>query len=204
MAARYKAKVDTPHGPRTCFEARQQRERQAGPGSPIRRDPPGTARPDAVIIDRLPGPPRAPPQGADQPAPHAAVRAVRAPAQRWQSTRSASSPASASRARPARVGGAHGEDAAQDAHRLRTLPRRHPREPCRERGIGHWRATCTERCPRGSEEGSAEKDLPHRRHLAALPILSASCPPPGAPASRTRARPSSSSATPRTRRKASG
>ena len=26
MAARYKAKIDTPHGPRTCFEARVHRD----------------------------------------------------------------------------------------------------------------------------------------------------------------------------------
>ena len=51
------------------------------------------------------------------------------------------------------------------------MPRRHPRTTCHESGIGHWRATCIERCPRGSEEGSAEKDLPPGRHLAALPIL---------------------------------
>ena len=43
---------------------------------------------------------------------------------------------------------------------------------CHESGIGHWRATCIERCPRGSEEGSAEKAFHTGRHLAALPILS--------------------------------
>jgi hypothetical protein len=41
----------------------------------------------------------------------------------------------------------------------------------RENGVGHWRATYAERRPRGSEEGRAEKDLRHRRHLAARPIL---------------------------------
>src|SRR5450631_890635 len=32
---------------------------------------------------------------------------------------------------------------------------------CHERGVGHWRATCSETGPRGSEEGRAEKGFPH-------------------------------------------
>ena len=40
MAARYKAKVITGHGPRTCFEARTAPRGQEGPGSTIRRDTP--------------------------------------------------------------------------------------------------------------------------------------------------------------------
>jgi hypothetical protein len=35
----------------------------------------------------------------------------------------------------------------------------------RENGVDHWRATCIERCPRGSVGSCAEKGLP--RHLAA-------------------------------------
>jgi len=35
----------------------------------------------------------------------------------------------------------------------------------RENGVGHWRATCIERCPRGSEGSCVEKDL--YRYLAA-------------------------------------
>src|SRR5206468_2639624 len=46
--------------------------------------------------------------------------------------------------RPARVGRPHGEKAAQDAHRLRRLPRLDPREPRRARGINRWRARCPE------------------------------------------------------------
>ena len=30
----------------------------------------------------------------------------------------------------------------------------------RRSGVDHWKATCTERCPRGSAGGRAEKDLP--------------------------------------------
>lgn len=68
------------------------------------------------------------------------------------------------------MGGRHGQEAAQDPRGLPPLPRPHPpRAARRYRGIGHWRATCAERCPRGSAEGRAEKDLPSR-HLAARPI----------------------------------
>ena len=65
------------------------------------------------------------------------------------------------RAGPARVGGPHGQETAQDPHRLPPLPRLHPRQPRRERGISHWRAQCTERCPLGSEGGCAEKARVH-------------------------------------------
>src|SRR6266498_3080809 len=73
------------------------------------------------------------------------------------------------RNRPARVGGRHGQEAAQDPGGLPPLPRRHPsRAARRHRGVDHWRATCIERCPRGSAGGRAEKELPSR-HLAARP-----------------------------------
>ncbi len=39
------------------------------------------------------------------------------------------------RARPASVGGPHGQETAQDPHRLPPLPRLHPRQPRCERGI---------------------------------------------------------------------
>ena len=49
-----------------------------------------------------------------------------------------------------------------------------PREPRRGRGINHWRAQCTERCPLGSEGGCAEKArtrTKRTRDLAAQPTL---------------------------------
>jgi group II intron reverse transcriptase/maturase len=55
MAARYKAKIETPHGLRTCFEAVRRRENHQKPlvarfgGIPI------TRRKTAVIEDRVPG-----------------------------------------------------------------------------------------------------------------------------------------------------
>jgi hypothetical protein len=68
------------------------------------------------------------------------------------------------------VGNRHGQETAKDARGLPSLPRPHPPRTARRRsGVNHWRATCTERCPRGSAEGRAEKDLPSR-HLAARPI----------------------------------
>jgi hypothetical protein len=54
-AARYKAAIETPHGPRTCFEAVRIREENQKPlvarfgGIPLKR------RKNAIIIDRAPG-----------------------------------------------------------------------------------------------------------------------------------------------------
>ena len=39
MAAKYQAKIETPHGLRTCFEARIHRDGKPDSGSPVRRDP---------------------------------------------------------------------------------------------------------------------------------------------------------------------
>ena len=43
MAAKHKAKIATPHGPRTCFEASIERDGQEATGRPVRRDPAQTA-----------------------------------------------------------------------------------------------------------------------------------------------------------------
>ena len=67
------------------------------------------------------------------------------------------------------MGGRHGQETTKDSRGLPSLPRPHPPRAVRRRsGVDHWRATCTERCPRGSAGGRAEKDLPSR-HLAARP-----------------------------------
>ena len=91
---------------------------QAGPGSTIRRDHPAAGPAGGHPRPRA-GPGRLPPQGADQPAPHTGMRALRdrhhggsPPGHRPQDAREAGTG-------PARVGRAHGENAAQDAHRLR-------------------------------------------------------------------------------------
>jgi len=41
----------------------------------------------------------------------------------------------------------------------------------RENGVDHWRATCIERCPRGSAGSRAEKDLIQAPRRAAYPVL---------------------------------
>ena len=68
MARKYKAAVDTPYGPRKCFEARVERNGRKPlvarfGGIPLRRQK------DAVITDRGPSPGHHPPQGAGHPAP---------------------------------------------------------------------------------------------------------------------------------------
>ncbi len=157
MAARYKAKVITGHGPRTCFEARRHREGKKDlvarfGGIPLKHDR------RAVIHDPAPArPDRPPPQGADPPAPQAGMRPVRARHHGGSPPGSRAQPARQARAGPARVGRPHGEDAAQDPHRLRRLPCLDPREPRRARGINRWRARCIERCMPGSEGGCPEK-----------------------------------------------
>ena len=61
MAARHKAKIETHHGMRTCFEARKRRQGKAGPGSTIRRDTPQTRPAQSSATrprSRLPSPAR--------------------------------------------------------------------------------------------------------------------------------------------------
>ena len=76
MAARHKAKIETSDGPRTCFEARKQRE---GKPDLVARFGGIILRQDrrAVIRDPAPAPAPYPPQGADHPAPQAGMRALR-------------------------------------------------------------------------------------------------------------------------------
>ena len=129
MAARYKAKIETSTRAADLLRGPDPPRRQAGPGSTVRRDTPQTRHGRGHRRPRS-GPGSPPPQGADPPAPHATVRAMRAARARWLSTRSPSSPASGqARTGPARVGGPHGQEAAQDPRGLRPLPRRHPRNP---------------------------------------------------------------------------
>ena len=119
MAARHKAKIETRDGLRTCFEARKHREGKPDlaarfGGIILKQDR------RAVIRDPAPAPGLLSAQGADQTAPQAGMRAVRdrhhggsPPGHRPQAARETGTG-------PARVGRPHGENAAQDAHRLRT------------------------------------------------------------------------------------
>src|SRR5215472_9532656 len=91
----------------------------------------------------------------------------------WKPTRSASSPISPGRdARSPRGRNAWPGCAGRRSSSASPVTRPSTRAPSPLSRHSHWRATCIERCPRGSDRGSAEKDLPHGRHLAAgLPVL---------------------------------
>ena len=128
MAARFKAKIETPHGLRTCFEAWVRREGKKDllarfGGIPLQRDK------NRVITDpasvRVP----APLQGADPQAPRTPVRAVRVRRGGRSPPGRQARPARQARTRPARVGRPHGENTAQDPGGLPALPRGHPRNP---------------------------------------------------------------------------
>ena len=76
MAARYRAKISTSDGPRTCFEARKERTGRKDlaarfGGISLRHDR------QAVITDPVPALLPCPPQGADLQAPAAGMRAMR-------------------------------------------------------------------------------------------------------------------------------
>jgi hypothetical protein len=109
MAARFTAKAITADGPRTCFEARTRRE------TPQARQARGHHRP-------RPGPGHRPAQRADLPAPQAAVRAMRARRHGGSPPGHLAHQPRQARTGPARVGRPHGQDAAQDTHRLQHLP----------------------------------------------------------------------------------
>ena len=64
---------------------------------------------------------------------------------------------------------AHGPNAQEDPRGLHPLPRRHPRYNLTAARHSHWRATCSETGPRGSDRGPVEKGLAYDRHLATGP-----------------------------------
>ena len=97
MAARHKAKIETGDGPRTCFEARRQREGKPDlvarfGGIILRRDR------RAVITDPAPVPVRLPRKELIDGSASGNASCAR-PAPRWQSTRSPDSGNSGSRDR---------------------------------------------------------------------------------------------------------
>jgi hypothetical protein len=78
------------------------------------------------------------------------------------------------RAGPARVGRAHRHNAAQDPHRLRGMPRAHPRQPPRARGISRRRARRIETVHTGSGgrlHGKGPNPAKGIRDLAVQPTL---------------------------------
>ena len=171
MARKYKATIATDHGPRACYEARKERPGRKPlvarfGGIPLKRQR------KAVIDDRLPAPAirrrelvtrllrgecewcgqRA--DGANPPGPQAG---------RPHLAGAAATP----------VGGPDGENAAQDAHCLRTLPPGHPR---REAGRSlHVNIAGEPDAPKGARPvrtgGRPEKGLHHRYLAGGLPVF---------------------------------
>ena len=68
MARKYKATIDTPHGPRTCFAGQRRTQRQETTGRTVRWHS-ARRQKNAVLTDRHPAPVTYPPQGADHTAP---------------------------------------------------------------------------------------------------------------------------------------
>ena len=142
MAARYKATIETPHGPRTCFQASVERAGRKPlvarfGGIPLRRQQ------NAVLTDRQPVPVTIRRKELISTAPARPVRDVRAHRTRCRSTTSASSPTSPTRDGHSRHGRKlMAQTATQDPRGLRRLPRRHPctGNPPRQPRSSHWRA----------------------------------------------------------------
>ncbi len=159
MAAKHKAKVETPYGLRTCYEARVERKGKQAlvarfGGVPLVR------KKEAVIFDRAPS------RQVTYPRKELVRRLLARRCElcgnraRWQSTRSASSPISGAPAQASphgglswQRGGARPLWSATPA----TTPSMTGNQPPKRRS--HWRATCIERCPRGSAGSCAEKGL---------------------------------------------
>jgi hypothetical protein len=169
MAAKYKAKIETPYGLRRCFEARVERQGKQPlvarfGGIPLVRNK------DAILADRTP--PRVP-----YPRKELVTRLLKRRCELCEE------PAKVTVHQVRSLASLGKPDAGQPPWAaLMTRMRRktlvvcqachdaiHHGQSDRPSGIGHRRATCIERCPRGSVEGCAEKDL-LLRHLAAQPI----------------------------------
>jgi len=109
------------------------------------------------------GPDAHPAQGVDLPARQAQLRVVRETrhggcplGRQARSARDVST-------RPARVGGRHGQKAAQDPRGLPALPRRHSCNSCHARGVLAEELSALKGARWGSEGGCAEKAGPRNR-----------------------------------------
>ena len=171
MAAKHKAKIETRYGLRTCFEARIHRNGKPDlvarfGGIPLVRDK------DAVLTDRVPQPAPYPRKELIRRLLTPAVRTVRRtgqgagpPGPQARQPRADPGQANPRGRRSWRPSDARPSWSAPPATTSSTP------HPVTERGIDHWRATCSETGPRGSEEGRTEKELPSGSHLAVRPIL---------------------------------
>ncbi len=162
MAAKHKAKIETPHGPRACFEARI--ERKAGSHwSHGSVGFPSNGRERRTLTDREPVRVDYPHKELIAPAPGGHLRDLRKQRARCKCTTSASSPTSThAGSRSPEWAQRHGQPAPQDPRGLRHLPRPHPSGTAGQTahavvtGEPDDRETVTS----GSAGGRAEKDLP--------------------------------------------
>jgi group II intron reverse transcriptase/maturase len=122
MAARYKAKIETPHGLRTCYEAVRSRENNPKPlvarfgGIPLKRQKTrGPPRP-------CPRPEPPGPQRDHHPAPAEQMRNLQRQRPRASTPRRQTHRPRTLRPRPASVGQTHGRQTPQDPRGLRSLP----------------------------------------------------------------------------------
>ena len=126
-AAKHKAKVDTPYGPRTCFEAIVEREGGRKPlvarygGIPLRQQK------KAVIQDRQPGRATGPKELVTRLLANRCEICERSGNVEVHHIRKLADLDKFGQAGQARVGGDHGEKAAQVTCGLPGLPRRYPR-----------------------------------------------------------------------------
>ena len=120
MAARHKAKAETGDGPRTCFEARRRRR---GKPDLVARFGGIILRQDrrAVITEPVPVRVRVPAGSCSRGSASGNANSAR-PARRCSPPGRRNPGTRETGAGPARVGRPHGENAAQDAHRLLTVP----------------------------------------------------------------------------------
>ena len=160
MAARHKAKIQTPHGLRTRFEARSSATGRKPlvawfGGIPLKRQKTrssptaSTPGPSTRTGSWSPGCSRADASSAGEPD-GIQVHHVRALADLNRP----------GQPQP-RMGAGHGEDPPQVPRGLRRLPRPHPRAPRHTaHAVDHRKAGYPETGPSGSEGGRAEKDQP--------------------------------------------
>ena len=179
MAARHKAKIATPHGPRTCFEASVERDGRKPlvarfGGIPLKRQKNGGPHRPRAHRARLPA------QGADHPAPRGQVRAL--PANR----RGASPPRPQAR-RPRQPGQPQpGWAKVMATNRRKTLvvcgdchDLIHRGTPPHRSRSSHWRAGCPETGhvrfggrPRGkgpAQAGTSPRGRPYPHRARAVP-----------------------------------
>ena len=171
MARKYQAKIDTPRGKRTCFEAIVERAGRKPlvarfGGIPLKRQKKAASSTTARQS-------RPPPARNWSPGSRRAGANGVSDTRTWRFIKSANSPTSPDRDAHSPRGqsswpkcagrrSSSAPPATRPSTRATSPPSRHSR----------WRATCSETGPRGSDRGPVEKGLAYDRHLATgLPVL---------------------------------